>query len=155
MCSSRQEIIAAACHSAWYAYTVLALQEEGEPWPSAPQWQRESIMDAIEFWDDKMAEFDNQPAHGTSEQWFQDQIGMLAPLSHVNWMKHKEADGWIYGETKDPVAKTHHCMVPYSDLPADQQRKDAVVIQAYLSLRLLVPGSPASEGYEKVEIPQS
>jgi hypothetical protein len=33
-------------------------------------------------------------------------------------------EGWVYGETKDPVAKTHPCLVAYNDLPIEQQVKD-------------------------------
>ena len=44
--------------------------------------------------------------------------------SHANWLKFKTERGWTYGETKDVEAKTHPCMVPYHELPRDQQVKD-------------------------------
>lgn len=34
------------------------------------------------------------------------------------------ADGWEYGPVKDPEAKEHPCLVPFSDLPREQQAKD-------------------------------
>jgi len=46
--------------------------------------------------------------------------------SHENWMEFKEDHGWVYGEVKDPEKKTHPCMVPYSQLPADQRVKDTL-----------------------------
>ncbi len=34
--------------------------------------------------------------------------------------------GWRYGLKKDPAAKTHPCLVPYWQLPAEQRRKDGL-----------------------------
>ena len=48
--------------------------------------------------------------------------------SHNNWMALKMAEGWVYGEFKDPVAKTHPCMLPYDQLPEWQQKKDALFL---------------------------
>jgi hypothetical protein len=44
--------------------------------------------------------------------------------SHENWMADKIAAGWKYGEEKDPEAKTHPCIVPFDELPKEQQAKD-------------------------------
>ena len=44
--------------------------------------------------------------------------------SHESWMAQKIAEGWVYGEVKDPERKTHHCIVPFADLPREQQAKD-------------------------------
>ena len=127
----RVELLSAACHSAWYAYTVLALGEDGEPWESASEWQKESIADAVQFWDVECAAFpENTP--------LEEKVKLLAPLSHENWMDYKSDDGWVYGDVKDPEKKTHPCMVPYDKLPHDQRMKDVVVINAYLALRPLV-----------------
>jgi len=46
--------------------------------------------------------------------------------SHKSWMAQKVADGWVYGDTKDPGAKRHPCMVPFSELPVEQQAKDFI-----------------------------
>lgn len=45
---------------------------------------------------------------------------------HQCWLDFKKADGWVYGENKDNEAKTHHCMVPYDDLPDAQKTKDLI-----------------------------
>lgn len=45
---------------------------------------------------------------------------------HIAWMQDKIADGWVYGEVKDTVAKTHPCLVPYEKLPEFQRKKDAL-----------------------------
>jgi hypothetical protein len=47
---------------------------------------------------------------------------------HENWTKDKVADGWVYGEVKDAAAKTHPCLVPYDQLPANQRFKDSLFL---------------------------
>lgn len=51
-----------------------------------------------------------------------------APLEalHEKWREHKKANGWVFGEEKDDLTKTHPCMLPYADLPKIQQVKDAL-----------------------------
>lgn len=73
-------------------------------WPDAPDWQRESAINGVQF------HMDN-PSAGDS-------------ASHDNWMAEKVADGWVYGDVKDPDAKTHPCIVPFDQLPEEQQIKD-------------------------------
>ena len=48
---------------------------------------------------------------------------------HNNWVHFKRADGWRYGPEKDFERKEHPCLVPYSELPEIQQRKDSVFRQ--------------------------
>lgn len=48
---------------------------------------------------------------------------------HNNWCYFKRADGWRYGPEKDFERKEHPCLVPYSELPDVQQRKDSVFRQ--------------------------
>jgi len=38
----------------------------------------------------------------------------------------KVSDGWIYGSEKDADLKMHPCIVPFEDLPAEQQAKDVL-----------------------------
>lgn len=73
-------------------------------WDDAPQWQRDSALAGVAF---HVA----NPDAGDS-------------ASHDNWSRDKIADGWTFGEVKDPEAKTHPCLVPFDQLPADQQFKD-------------------------------
>lgn len=100
------EAIARTTHEANRAVQI----ETGDPtpsppWDEAPQWQKDSAIDGVR----------NVIENGaTPEQ------------SHENWLRHKEADGWVYGEVKDEQAKTHPCMVPYADLPPEQRVKDDV-----------------------------
>jgi hypothetical protein len=41
-------------------------------------------------------------------------------------MAQKKREGWVYGEEKNAEEKTHPCMVPYDQLPKEQQFKDAL-----------------------------
>ena len=43
---------------------------------------------------------------------------------HDAWVYALEEAGWVYGETKDPEAKTHPCLVPFEELPDYQKEKD-------------------------------
>lgn len=47
---------------------------------------------------------------------------------HEAWCEFKRAGGWVYGEVKDPDAKTHPCLVPYADLPPEQRDKDRLFL---------------------------
>lgn len=52
-------------------------------------------------------------------------LGDVTPeQSHANWMEYKREEGWVYGPEKDVEAKVHPCMVPYNELPLEQQVKD-------------------------------
>jgi hypothetical protein len=44
--------------------------------------------------------------------------------SHENWMDFKINDGWVWGEVKDEVKKTHPLLIPYNDLMFKDQIKD-------------------------------
>ena len=86
-------------------------------WDEAPQWQRDSAINGVYF------TFENPDAPPSA--------------SHENWLKEKIADGWVYGEVKDPEAKTHPCCVPYEELPTVQKAKDYIfkgLVKASLDL---------------------
>lgn len=53
---------------------------------------------------------------------------------HNKWMGFKKSQGYVFGEVKDDVQKTHPCMVAYKDLPKEQQLKDKVFRTVVLSL---------------------
>jgi hypothetical protein len=50
--------------------------------------------------------------------------GNTPEQSHQLWCDTKTEQGWVYGPVKDPELKTHPCLVPYDQLPVDQQFKD-------------------------------
>lgn len=55
-----------------------------------------------------------------------DNPGLTPEQSHEGWSAFTRADGWVYGPVKDMQAKTHPCLVPYGDLPAQDRVKDAL-----------------------------
>ncbi len=54
--------------------------------------------------------------------------GLTAEQSHELWMTRMRADGWAYGEVKDPERKTHPTLLPFTELPTEQQLKDRLFI---------------------------
>lgn len=95
--------IARLAHEINRAYCESIGDDSQPPWESAPDWQKDSARAGVLF----HLQGDHPPS-----------------ASHENWMAQKQADGWVYGETKDAEAKTHPCMVPYEQLPQEQRAKD-------------------------------
>lgn len=96
--------IARVCHEANRAWCITRGDMSQVSWDEAPQWQRDSAIDGVMF-------HINNPDAGDS-------------ASHDSWMAEKVRTGWVYGAVKDAEAKTHPCMVPFEELPWDQQVKD-------------------------------
>ena len=98
--------IAAVCHAANKAWCDSLGDFSQLSWEDAPDWQKSSAKNGVRF-------HVKNPDAGDS-------------ASHDSWMAEKVAAGWVYGEVKDPDAKppTHHCIVPFEDLPPEQQAKD-------------------------------
>lgn len=98
------EDIAGICHEANRQLCFAQGDISQVKWSHAPRWQRNSAMNGVCF------KIDNPSAPQSA--------------SHDNWMKVKVEDGWVYGEKKDEVKKTHPCLVPFDQLPPAQQAKD-------------------------------
>jgi hypothetical protein len=43
-------------------------------------------------------------------------------------MERMRAEGWTYGDVKDFGRKTHPTLLPFDELPTDQQLKDRLFI---------------------------
>lgn len=54
-------------------------------------------------------------------------LGLPPEDLHAAWCAAKRVQGWTFGLTKDPAAKTHPCLVPYRELPERQQAKDRLL----------------------------
>ena len=98
--------LAHIAHEANRAYCQSIGDNSQPAWDDAPEWQRESAVNGIE---------------GALN-------GFTPEQSHESWMAEKVATGWKFGPVKDPEAKEHPCMVPYSELPPEQRRKDALYL---------------------------
>lgn len=98
--------IAKVCHEANRAFCEGLGDSSQVPWEEAPDWQIESCIDGVKF------HLDNPELSDSA--------------SHNNWLVYKAREGWKYGPVKDEVKKEHPCMVPFRDLPEEQQAKDAL-----------------------------
>lgn len=104
------KVAARVAHEVNRVYCHSLGDDSQVPWDEAPEWQRASCIAGVNA-------VAKDPAMTLVEQ-------------HALWCRHKKEDGWTHGETKDAEAKTHPCLVPYSDLPPEQQRKDAFFVAA-------------------------
>ncbi len=59
--------------------------------------------------------------------------------SHEEWVKYKTAEGWTHGPVKDIEARTHPCLVPFDQLPLDQQVKDHLFFNLVKAILDTVP----------------
>jgi hypothetical protein len=48
---------------------------------------------------------------------------MQGDAQHNAWMADKIADGWVYGEEKDEMLKTHHCIVAFENCRNSNRKK--------------------------------
>lgn len=96
--------IAAVVHEANRAYCVAIGDYSQKPWELADEWQRESARKGVQAVLDGTAK--------TPEE------------QHQSWLDEKTRTGWTFGSIKDVDNKKHPCMVPYDQLPPEQQMKD-------------------------------
>jgi hypothetical protein len=48
----------------------------------------------------------------------------LAENTHDVWARQRLAEGWTWGPRRDDHARTHPCLVPYSQLPESEKEYD-------------------------------
>ena len=106
--------IAKVAHEANRAYCQTLGDNSQVPWEEAPDWQKESAVNGVLM-------CKNTPTGGIK-------------LSHESWMAEKLAQGWKYGPVKDVDKKEHPCLVPFDDLPKNQQIKDVLFTAIALAL---------------------
>lgn len=100
-----KEKIAEVCHEVNRAYCAAIGDDSQVAWADAPEWQRESAIAGVEM----HLDLPTTPAS-----------------SHDAWMAQKLASGWTYGPEKRPDLKQHPCIVPFDQLPVEQQAKDYI-----------------------------
>ncbi|WNT45452.1 hypothetical protein SEA_ARGAN_68 [Arthrobacter phage Argan] len=109
------ELIARVVHQANRVLQLNAGEESLSPkWDEAPEWQTKSSLEGVKA---VLA-------------------GTATPFTlHELWAEQKRADGWVYGEVKDEVEKTHPCLVPYLQLPESQKIKDLMFLEIVKAFR--------------------
>jgi hypothetical protein len=100
------DVIARVCHEANRALCEATGDHSQPLWSDAPEWQRDSARDGVRYL------MDHPHANHSA--------------THENWRSFKEKDGWTWGPVKDAAKREHPCMVPFHELPPEQQLKDVV-----------------------------
>lgn len=117
--------LAEAAHEVNREYCKALGDDSQPPWEEAPEWQRNSARAGVRL------HLENP------------ELGPQA--SHEAWMKQKLEEGWTFGPVKDPEKKQHPCMVPFAELPREQQAKDfifrAVVHATHAAILEDAPGA--------------
>ena len=101
------EIVARMAHEMLRAWCELNGDRSLRRWEDAPAWQRDSTRDTVRF--------------------FSDHPGADDGAMHEAWLDQKRRAGWTLGPVKDAERKRHPCMVPFDQLPAEQQFKDRLL----------------------------
>lgn len=107
--------IAKVAHEINKAYCDSIGDHSQPSWEDAPEWQRSSAINGVEF---HLGDPNASPS-----------------ASHESWLKQKTEEGWKYGAVKDPAKKEHPCFVPYDELPVEQRSKDYLFKQVVHSLK--------------------
>ena len=95
--------IAKVCHEAHRAWCAAHGDHAHKSWEEAEQYQQATTVWGIQF-------LMTSPAASDEEH-------------HDKWWEEKLLEGWRYGPVRDPVAKTHPGMVPYSEMEPYQRAK--------------------------------
>lgn len=106
--------IAIVAHEANRAYCSLLGDFTSPPWELLDTEMRASIIDGV--------------------------VGIMQGAitspkqAHENWVTVKQADGWTVGKKKDLKTKEHPSLLPYSQLPREEQKKDELFFAVVTAL---------------------
>ena len=103
-----KEQIARTAHEVNKAYCESIGDTSQPSWGEAPDWQKKSALNGVAY---HLEHPDSKPSD-----------------SHNSWMDEKVKDGWVYGPEKNADKHTHPCIVPFEELPVEQQTKDILFI---------------------------
>jgi hypothetical protein len=109
----RVEDIARVVHEANSGLQAVIGEPVNPRWDEAPEWQRWSCIEGV-----------------------RDAPQVLTPEEHHEmWAATLRAEGWTRGPVKDGQAKTHPMLVPWEDLPPQQQAKTRLFLAVVAALR--------------------
>lgn len=101
-----EEEIARVCHEANKAMQYVQGDPcPSQPWDAEPEWVKEGTINMVRLV----------------------RLGYTAKDMHNEWRERYHKDGWVRGDIKDYVAKTHPCLVEYYELPRIQRDKSEVI----------------------------
>ena len=64
-----------------------------------------------------------------AEVGIDNEVVRMAKMEHESWYRGKEAEGWRYGQEKNPTRKTNPSLLPWDKLPAEEQEKNKKFIR--------------------------
>ena len=112
----RIEDIAHVCHEANRTYCLIIGDPSQRPWDQATSWQRDGAINGVRF-------MITNP-------------GATTAALHDEWVNQKLQNGWRLGPVKDGKKKTHPCLLPFHQLPLEQQTKAVLFRNIVLSLQV-------------------
>ena len=59
----------------------------------------------------------------------QEEIETMARVEHIRWSWEKRLNGWVYGNSKDEVIKTHPSLISYEQLSESEKQKDRELVK--------------------------
>jgi hypothetical protein len=117
-----------------------------QPWEQLQEDLKESNRQQVDQIAEKLKAIGCEmlPVPGREPARFEftpEELKFLSQMEHRRWMEEKLKGGWQYGPIKDPVKKTHPCLVPWEDLPEDEREKDRQAVR-------VIPELLAKAGFE-------
>jgi hypothetical protein len=88
------------------------------------EWNKRRVIP--EKWEVRSQEFKEQFIE-TIKKYFEDELP-TPEEAHNSWVNAYKKMGWKYGNVRDVKKKTHPDMIPFEDLPKDEQNKDAIFL---------------------------
>jgi len=100
--------IAEVCHAAHQSYRGLINETPQDKWDNLKPERQAKLVQAV-------YRVINHP-------------DITQQAQHGEWVKCIVKYGWKYGEVYDEGKKEHPCILPYSLLPENQKKKDALFL---------------------------
>ncbi|MDR1116390.1 MAG: AAA family ATPase [Tannerella sp.] len=109
------------------------------PWTALPEDVKDSNRDQAHCFGEYLTvagyDFDSGDTPFPSIKKFTgDELLKIARLSHEIWIKSKTDAGWIHGNVKNAVNKTHPLLTEWEQLPEEEKLKDLDIAENIIPL---------------------
>jgi hypothetical protein len=107
----------------------MAVAKRGaEPSPGTASWRSPALRAS------EQRNVEATPGKPTKDQVAQQlelHIERLAEAEHDGWMDYRRKNGWRYGKVRNDLDRIHPLLIPYKDLPNDEQEKDRRTVRQF------------------------